>query len=94
MGFYSSTLPSLADLNIGDAGGIMGGQGGARGVVGASPFGPQPPALYGNDRRQGGNIKLANPNYFGIANLRQVRGHAYSRIYNKNSFQNVMRPLG
>lgn len=84
----------LSGLAIGDAGGLVGGQGGSKGVVGAPGFGPQPPALYGNDRRQGGDIKLANPNYFGIASLRQVRGHAYSRIYNKNSFQNVMRPLG
>ena len=77
--------------SFGDAGGRVST---SKGVMGGATFGAQPAALYGTARRQGGNIKLDNPNYIGIACLRQVRGNAYARIYNRNSFQRVMRPLG
>ena len=89
---YAAAFSGMMDmLKMGDAGGRVSI---SKGVKGGETFGPQPPALYGTARRQGGNIKLNNPNYFGIANLRQVRGNAYARIYNRNSFQQVLRPIG
>lgn len=64
-----------------------------RGIVGTAVKPQQPPHLYAPSRPFGSDIKLANPNYFGVTTLKQVRKGAYRNVYMKNSFQNILRPL-
>jgi hypothetical protein len=68
---------------------------GAPGVKGTATF-PQPPTrVYGTTRLQGANISVVNPQTLGMPdlNFRQVRSGAYKFIMNRNSYQQVLRPL-